>query len=341
MKILNPELIYTLISLGGLGFILGAGLAFASKRFAVEVDPVIENVLEILPGANCGGCGYAGCAAYATAVVTEGVSATLCAPGGQEVVHKISQLLGLEVTTTVRKVAYLHCAGSKDKAKDKYIYDGIEDCRIAVLLDGGPKACDYGCIGFGSCIDVCKFDALHMGDDGLPVVDMEKCTGCGACVRECPKNLFELLPDTTTIYLACSSYDKGKVVKGVCSVGCIGCGICIKVTEGDALEMKDNLPSIDYSASPNLILARYKCPTNSYIDLAPKRPYMSIDTKCKGHGKCMEVCPVKDCITGVPGEIHRINPKTCIGCGKCLEVCPEKAINVVGAMGYVAKGMSP
>ncbi|MFC1511680.1 RnfABCDGE type electron transport complex subunit B [Candidatus Latescibacterota bacterium] len=332
---MNSLLLYTLISLGGLGFILGAGLAFASKRFAVEVNPLVEKIQDILPGANCGGCGYASCAAYAESMVLHGVPKNLCAPGGAEVLKKISQYFGVEETPTMRKVAYLLCAGSKEKAKDRYVYDGVEDCRMAVNLGGGSKACDYGCVGFGSCGRVCKFDALHMGPDGLPVVDREKCTACGACVRECPRNLFTLEPDSTLIYLACSSRDKGKAVKDVCSVGCIGCGICVKVTESDAIEMKDNLPSIDYEASPDLILAHYKCPTKSYIDLAIKRPYMLIDTKCKGTGKCAEVCPVKGCVSGEPGEVHTIDPQKCIGCGVCLPICPEKAINVVGAMGYV------
>jgi len=338
---MNPLFLYTLASLGGIAFLLGAILAFAARQFAVEVDPKIEEINDILPGANCGGCGYAGCAAYAEAVVRDGADATLCAPGGSKVAQEIAQLLGLEEIKTVRKVAYLHCAGSKDKAKDKYIYDGIKDCRSAALLAGGHKACEYGCLGFGSCVEVCKFDALTMGENGLPIVDREKCTGCGACVRTCPKNLFELLPDTTTIYLACSSHDRAKAVKNVCSVGCIGCGICAKVTEGETIEIKDNLPSVDYEASPNLILAHYKCPTNSYIDLAPKRPYMTIDpNKCRGHGKCMEVCPVKNCITGEPEEIHKIDSQACIGCGLCFEVCPEKAIRVIGAMGYVNMDMS-
>ena len=326
--------VYTLVTLGGIGFVLGALLAFAAKRFAVETDPRVEAVLEMLPGANCGGCGYAGCAAYAESIVLKGASAALCSPGGQDVAYKISGFLGLAKITTVRKVAYLHCAGSLEKAKDKYIYDGIRDCRKAILFGGGPKACDYGCIGYGDCVRVCKFDALHMGDNGLPVVDREKCTGCGACVRECPKNLFTLQPDSTIIYLACSSHDKGKAVKDVCSVGCIGCGICVKVTGGDDIEMKDNLPSIRYDSSINLILAHYKCPTKSYIDLAVKRSYMSMDSKCKGHGKCAEVCPVKGCVSGETGQPHQIDPLKCIGCGLCLGVCPEKAIRVVGAMGY-------
>ena len=337
---MNSVLLYTLISLGGIGFLLGAVLAFAAMRFHVDVDPKIEEVVDILPGANCGGCGYAGCAVFAEAVVKKGEDATLCAPGGPQVAQQIAHLLGLDIVDTVRRVVYLKCAGTRDKAIDKYVYDGINDCRMAALFAGGPKGCEYGCMGFGSCVTVCKFDALHMSEDGLPVVDMAKCTGCGACVRECPKDLFELLPDTTKIYLACSSHDKGKIVKTACSVGCIGCGICVKVTDGDGIEMDDNLPSIDYDKTPNLILAKFKCPTKSYIDLAKKRPYMSIDSSCKGHGKCAEVCPVKGCIAGEQGELHKIDPAKCIGCGKCLDVCPEKAINVIGAMGYVGMDMS-
>jgi len=337
---MNPVVLYSLISLGGLGFVLGSMLAFASKRFSVEVNPLVEKVINILPGANCGGCGYAGCAVYAESVAQHGASTTLCSPGGPEVIQKISKLLGIEQTSVVRKVAFLHCAGSKDTAKDKYVYDGVANCRMAISLGGGHKACEYGCLGFGDCAAVCKFDALHMDENGLPVVDYGKCTACGACVRICPIHLFTLEPDTTIIYLTCSSLDRGKAVKDVCSVGCIGCGICVKVTGGDAMEMKDNLPFIDYNKSPNLILAHYKCPTNSYIDRALKRPYMSIDTKCKGHGKCAEVCPVKDCISGEAGKPHSIDPKKCIGCGLCLGVCPEKAIHVIGAMGYVGMDMN-
>ena len=338
---MDTVLLYTLVSLGSIGFFLGAILAFASKRFAVEVDPKIDQIHEILPGANCGGCGYAGCAAYAEAVVREGISANLCSPGGPAVTQKIAQLLGIEETSAVRRVAYLHCAGSKDRAKEKYTYDGVRDCRVAALLKGGPKACSDGCIGFGTCAEACKFDALSMGADGLPVVDRDKCTACGACVRICPKNLFDLVHDTITIYLACSSHDRGNVVKNACSVGCFGCGICVKVTEGDAIEMKDNLPTIDYDSSPNLVLAHYKCPTKSYIDLAPRRSHMLIDTiKCKGHGKCSEVCPVKGCVAGEPGNVHHVDPEKCIGCGLCLDVCPEKAIRVVGAMGYINMDMS-
>ena len=336
---MDPVILYTIISLGAIGFILGAALAYASKKFAVEPDPLVEKIQGVLSGANCGGCGYAGCAQYAKAVAHEGAAPDLCAPGGAETVRRISEILGREATVKTRRVAFLHCAGSKDKAKDRYLYDGVADCRMAVSVGGGPKACDYGCVGFGSCAAVCKFDALHMGPDGLPVVDSDKCTACGACVRECPRGLFSLEPDTTSIYLACSSHEKGKAVKDVCSVGCIACGICAKVTTDGTVVMKDNLPTVNYDASPNLILAHYKCPTKSYIDRAPRRPHLSIGVECKGSGECVKVCPVKDCITGAPGEQYKIDPQKCIGCGLCLPACPQKAINVVGAMGYIGMDM--
>ncbi len=333
---MNPVFMYTLIGLGGMSFLLGAGLAIAYKRFAVAVDPRVEQITEILPGANCGGCGFAGCAAYAEALVHNAVDMTLCAPGGEAGQRKIAAILGADATPSIRKIAFLHCAGSREKAPEKYVYEGLRDCRAAALHAGGPKACAWGCLGFGTCAEVCLFDAIHMGEDGLPVVDPKKCTACGACVRACPKHLFTLEPEETMIYLACSSHDKGKDVKEVCSVGCIACGICAKVTEGGAVRMEDNLPVVDYFAGPNLILAHYKCPTKSYIDRAKKRPYMTIDPKkCTGQDACRKVCPVKNCITGEPGEAHRIDPQLCIGCGLCLDACLPKAVRVVGAMGYV------
>lgn len=332
---MDPVFLFSVLSVSVLGFVLGAGLSYASKKFAVEKDSRVEEITGFLPGANCGGCGYAGCAGYADGVVFGGAATNLCAPGGPSVSQKISALLGLESVQDLRKVAFLHCAGSKEKAKNKYIYNGVKDCKMASLLGGGQKACDYGCMGYGNCVRVCKFDALSMDENGLPVVDRNKCTACGACVKECPKNLFSLLPDVTSIYLACSSHEKGKAVKDVCSVGCIGCTLCVKTVSEGIIVMKDNLPFINYDATPNLTVASYKCPTKSYLDLAPKRPYMSIDTKCKGNGKCTEVCPVKECISGESGQPHKIDPKKCIGCGLCYGVCPEKAIHVVGAMGYV------
>lgn len=337
---MDPLILDAIVALGGIGFVLGAGLSYAARCFKVEQNPLVEEIAAFLPGANCGGCGYPGCAGYADAVVLKGAPANLCAPGSSAVAQKIGKLLGLDAVASVRKIAYLHCAGSKDRAVDKYRYYGVEDCRMADTLGGGPKACGYGCMGFGSCVRVCKFDALRMDSDGLPVVDRAKCTGCGACVRICPKRLFSLLPDTIIIYLSCSSHERGKAVKDACSVGCIGCGICAKVTAGGAVTMVENLPSVDYESSPNLILANYKCPAKSFIDLALKRPHLTIDPRCKGHGKCAEVCPVKGCITGETGQPHRIDPYTCIGCGLCLDVCPEKAIRVVGAMGYVGMDMS-
>ena len=233
------EIIFPVIAIGGMGVIFGALLAIASKIFEVKKDERIPKVLELLPGANCGGCGYAGCSAYAEAMVLEGAPINKCPSCSDEAIKKISEILGVEAGKRERKVAFVLCSGTNDVAKEKYIYDGKQDCHTALKLGGGQKECAYGCLGFGSCIKKCTNDAISI-INGVAVVDKEKCFGCGACVTECPKSVIKLLPYETGLQVMCSSKDKGKLTRQVCSTGCIGCGICVKNCPENAIELSDN-----------------------------------------------------------------------------------------------------
>jgi electron transport complex protein RnfB len=334
---MDPSIVNALISVGGLGLLFGGGLALASRVFYVEVDPRVEKILEVLPGANCGACGKPGCQGFAEAVVKGEVGPGDCIPGGADVAAHIAQIMGTEVEEREPMVAVVRCQGSPDNAPDRFAYQGVEDCTAAQIICGGHKACAYGCLGLGSCVEACNFDALKMGEDLLPKVDDEKCTGCGMCVKACPRGIMDMIPKSAQVYLACVNKDKGKAVKAVCSVGCTGCTLCAnpKTTPSGAIKMDGDLPVVDYSISDNLLVAKYRCPTNSYVDKIRFRPKFSIDSSCVGSGECAKVCPVKGCITGDEGKRHTIDQETCIGCGRCAEVCPEKAINVVGALGYV------
>jgi len=326
-----------ILSIGGMGLLFGGGLAYASRVFRVEVDPRVEEILEVLPGANCGACGKAGCQAFADRLVEGKAKITDCIPGGSTVAHAVARILGQVVPEVEPMVAVVHCHGSPDNAIDKFAYQGVEDCAAAELISGGHKACAYGCLGLGTCVRACIFDAMEMRENRLPKVFDDKCTGCTLCVAACPRGIMDMIPRSAQVYLACVSLDKGKAVTNVCKVGCTACGLCAnpKVTPSGAIQMDGNLPVVDYSIPDSLLVAKYKCPTGSYLDKIPVRPKFSIGTSCVGSGECAKVCPVKNCVSGEPKKRHVIDPELCIGCGRCAEACPEKAIYVVGALGYV------
>ena len=244
--------------------------------------------------------------------------------------------MGVEASASEPMVAVVRCAGGNKEAKNKYKYFGVETCAAASLIGGGHKACQYGCLGFGDCVAACNFDAIHIGDNGLPVVDDEKCTGCGLCVAACPKNIMDMIPKTAQIYIACSSQDKGKDVKEVCEVGCIGCKVCAnkKNCPSGAITMNGDLPTVDYSIEDNLVTPWYKCSTNSFIDKVKHRPKFTIDPSCNSCGECAKVCPVKNCVSGEEGKVYNIDLDLCIGCGWCVPVCEPKAIHIIGALGH-------
>ncbi|HID31852.1 MAG TPA: RnfABCDGE type electron transport complex subunit B [bacterium (Candidatus Stahlbacteria)] len=326
-------MVKALIGLGGVGLVMGLILAFAYQRLKVKVDPKEEKIRDLLPGANCGACGYVNCDTYAHAVATGAAEPNLCIPGGSEVTTKIGETLGLELEAKVRMISCLHCVGSFEVAPERYEYSGPMDCRSAYILLGGYKACTYGCLRMGHCVKACPFDAIHLGDEGLPVIDPERCTGCGICVKECPKGVLSLIPYEQKVYVACSSHDRGKKVKDVCKRGCIGCGICAKVCPFNAIEMVDNLPVYDYERCISCGICVHKCPTKAIVDRVEVRPYAIISTKCDGCGECVKVCQF-NAIEGEEGMRHRVLRDKCIGCGMCFRVCPIGAITMAGALGW-------
>lgn len=260
---------WCLIIMGGLGVAFGVGLALASRIFHVDIDPRIEGISDKLPGANCGACGFAGCAAYAEKVA-QGAAIDLCIPGGSETTHAVAHVMGMEAGDARQAVrAAVLCQGGTDKCASRFVYDGIEDCRAAQLLQGGPKACEYGCLGFGTCVAACPFDAITLGEDRLPVIRWDKCIGCGACLKACPRDLIKLVPETIQTYVACSSQDKGKAVKTVCQVGCISCWLCVKFSSEGAVEKDGNLPRLTYCEGADYAKAIEKCPMNCFVEVQP------------------------------------------------------------------------
>ncbi len=269
---MSPVLWCVLI-MGGLGALFGLGLALAGRFFHVDIDPRIEHVAEALPGINCGACGYAGCDGYAEAVVN-GEQPNLCVPGGPSTAEAVAHIMGMKLDSEVREVrAIVHCQGGADQCGRRYEYDGIEDCRAAHLLQAGSKDCEYGCLGYGTCAEVCPFSAIAMGTDNIPVIDWDRCTGCGTCVRSCPRALIEVVPATVSHYVACSSQDRGKAVKDACKVGCITCWRCIKASPEGHIEKNNYLPRLTYPEGADYSEAMDKCPMNCFVKVEP--PYVA------------------------------------------------------------------
>ncbi len=257
MDIMN--IVMAAVSLGALGVVFAIILGIASKVFYVEVDERIPLVQEALPGANCGGCGYAGCAAFATAVVDGVAPVDGCPVGGSACAAAVAEVMGVTAAAGGRKTAYVKCSGTFENAVDRYKYDGLADCRAVVQLGANSKACNDACCGLGSCVAACVFDAIKIVD-GVAVVDKHNCTSCGACVKACPKNIIEMIPFDAKVAVACSSKDKGAIVRNVCKVGCIACTICVKNCTNEMFSMKDNLAVIDYERGLDCDISVEKCP---------------------------------------------------------------------------------
>ena len=255
-NVLVPVLTMTI-----LGLVFSLGLVLAYKKLVVEVDPRVEKINESLPQANCGACGYAGCRAFAEAIVAGKAAPERCPVGGAETVDRISSILGVKTGEVIKRVARLHCRGTNEAAPRRAEYLGLKTCYASHLM-GGDKLCTYGCLGLSDCVRSCVFNAMYMGQDGLPVIIEENCTGCGKCVEACPRNLLELHPVSQNILVFCRSEDRGAVARKACKNACIACGICSRACP-DAIVIENNLAVItDHrKIPPEKIPEIEKCPT--------------------------------------------------------------------------------
>jgi len=270
---MTETIIWTIAVLTALGLLLSLVLFWVARKFRVEEDPRIDDIEKTLPGANCGGCGFAGCRAFADAAVKAGnLDKNYCPVGGSEVMKKVAVILGCEIQETAPRVAVVRCSGSCANRPRINEYDGVKSCKVKAALYGGDTGCLFGCLGCGDCVAACQFGALAMNPEtGLPEVDENKCTACGKCVAACPKRIIELRdkgPRGMRMFVSCTNKDKGPVARKACSAACIGCGICAKTCRHDAVTVTDNVAYIDY-------------------------------TKCKLCRECEAVCPT--------GAIHGVN----------------------------------
>jgi Na+-translocating ferredoxin:NAD+ oxidoreductase subunit B len=255
------EILIPIFVVGGIGLIAGIGLAIASYYMEVKSDERVEQINAVLPGANCGGCGYTGCEGYANAIVIDGIAINLCAPGGAKVSKAIADITGGEVSDTQKQTAFVFCNGTNNNTSKKALYKGIQTCAAASMISGGPWDCYYGCLGYGDCVSSCPFDAIILKDD-VAVINPAKCTGCKKCVVACPKNIIHMNNCLPLAHVVCSNKDKGVATRKLCSVGCIACTKCVKECPEGAISMDKWLAVID-------------------------------NKKCTGCGKCVEVCPTK------------------------------------------------
>jgi electron transport complex protein RnfB len=295
-----------------------------------------ERILDLLPGSDCGLCGEErGCAGFAALLAGHSAKPKSC-PFLGEVFQRDLDRVFLDdfVADEEREIATVACQGGKEECHDRYRYDGVADCRAAMLLGGGQRACLFGCLQMATCVAVCPVDAIRMDGRDLPLIDEAACTGCKLCVAICPNNILAMIPRPQKVYVACRIEELGAPVTQKCSRGCDTCRDCAPICPDAAISFAKNLPVIDFKACRSCGICAHICHTQSFVDRVPVRPTAFIGTACTGCGDCVKVCPTH-CIVGEPDKQHKITREACIGCGLCFEICKPRAVTIFGALGHL------
>jgi len=264
------SIIIAILALGGLTLVLALILVVANKKLYVYEDPRIDVVEDLLPHANCGACGYPGCRPFAEALVSGEILPGKCTVSSEDGRETIANYLGVSLGNEEKQVARLACAGGTNVARNTALYNGMESCQAVSLVSGGGKGCFWGCLGFGDCMQVCDFDAIHMDNHSLPIVDVNKCTACGDCVEICPKDLFSLQLVSHQLWISCKNLEKGDDILEECQVACTACGRCVMDAPKDQISMENNLPVINYSLEQQTQAPIQRCPTGAIVWLDSK-----------------------------------------------------------------------
>lgn len=315
--------------LGGLGLLFGVLLTVTSKVFAVPANPTRDAVREALPGANCGACGYPGCDGLADAISKGKAPVNACPVGGAPCAEKVAKAMGVEpVDAGSKMVAQVICQGGLDHCKTKFQYNGIQDCVAASLVSDGNKACKYACLGLGTCVRACPFDAIHIDEYlKIAVVDPEKCQSCGKCVAACPKHVLDLQPVHVPVRLLCRAAEEGILVSDNCRAGCVGCEICANECKFGAITMVNHLPQFDREKCVGCMVCADVCPTSAiWADYDHRKAAHIRKDECIGCGICKKTCQF-EAISGERKMPHEVTA-ACTGCGKCAEKCPKKCITM-------------
>ena len=254
------SIIIPFLVLGVLGGAFAILLSVAYRFLSVKGDPKLELFISALPGSNCGACGHAGCLGFAESLAKGEAEPTGCLAGGNAVATKLAEVMGISMEAQAEQVAFIACKAGKNLSKTKYTYQGVDNCQAANLLFGGDKACAYGCLGLGSCVRACPFDAISLTADGLAVVNREKCRSCQKCVKACPRGLISMIPKSQDVLVGCKNLDKAKKAKEVCTIACIACRICEKNCPEKAITVINNLAVIDYAKCTQCGICVAKCP---------------------------------------------------------------------------------